>query len=148
MDGVNDLPEDLKRALDALDARAARAASGVDAGRVADRVLARLRTEPVEAAAPRWRTALRLAAAIAVLATGTVVVRVLTEGARPAAVAALPMDLPDSLSSAQAAALIEAVAAGSDSAGITAAAITVDDLDEAELRALLQAMQSDMEGAL
>ena len=42
---MNELPEDLSRAFDALDARAARRAARVDPSRVAARVLARLRTK-------------------------------------------------------------------------------------------------------
>jgi len=149
MDDVNELPDDLRRALAELDARAARAAAGVDPERVAGRVRERLRAEPVVAAVPgRWRMALRIAAAVAVLATGTVLVRVLTDTRPAAGVAALPVELPESLSTLQATALMDAMVAGTDSAFATPAALTVDDLTEAELRALLQAMQSDMEGTL
>jgi len=145
---MNELPDDLAKALDALDARAARAAARVDAGRVSARVLERLRTEP-EVAAPRrtWRI-LRVAAALAVLVTSGVLVRTITNDA-PAGVVILPVEMPESLSAGQAEAVLEAVAAvRSDTGIVTTAVVSVEDLNEAELRALLQAMQSDMEGAL
>jgi len=148
MDGVNELPDDLAKALAALDARAADAAARVDAERVAERVLGRLRTEPVVARPHRTWTAMRIAAAIAVLVTGGVVAKVALDGGRSAVVATLPVDVPESVSTQQAAAVLDAVAASADSAVVFSASVTVDDLSEAELRTLLQVMQSDMEGAL
>ncbi len=146
---MNELPDDLRRALAALDARATKAAAQVDAERVAARVLQRLRSEPAPAATPRhWRTALRVAAAVVVLAAGTVLVRVLTDDRPGAPVATLPLELPESLSTTQATALMDAITAGTDSAAAAPVTLTLDDLNEAELRALLQAMQSETEGAL
>jgi hypothetical protein len=149
MDGVNELPDYLTKALETLDARSARAAARVDAERVAGRVLARLRSEPVVAVAPRrtW-TALRIAAVLAVFVTGGLFVRAVSDWGRPATVAALPVDVPESLSAQQATAVLDAVAASTDSAAWTATVVSVEDLNEAELRALLRAMQSDMEGSL
>lgn len=146
---MNDLPDDLAKALKALDTRAARAAAKVDAQRVEARLRERLRAEP-EIAAPRpMRRVLRIAAALAVLILSGVLVRTLTEEDSPRIVAALPVEVPESLSAGQADAMLEAVAAvRSDTWDVVGTVVSVEDLNEAELRALLQAMQSDMEGAL
>jgi hypothetical protein len=161
MDPVNELPDGIARALKALDARAARREAAVDPERVVQRVLARLRSEP---AAPvglpglaSWvwgvpRT-LRVAAAAVLLvlagATGLVMVR---GGRAPAGagVATLPVVVQvDSLSQAQAEAVLKAIDDVRAVNGGTPAAstVSVQDLSEQELRALLQAMQSS-EGAL
>jgi hypothetical protein len=151
MDVMTELPDDLAKAMGALDARAARAAARVDAERVAARVLERLRSEPDVVGPLRpWRV-LRIAAALALLVTGGVVVRrVMRDDAVTVVRAALPVDVPESLSTRQVEAVFEAVAAvPSDTAVImTSAAVSVEDLNEAELRALLQAMQTESEGAL
>jgi hypothetical protein len=149
MNDLNDLPDDLAKALEALDARAARAASRVDAGRVEARLLERLRTEP-EIAAP-WQPlrVLRIAAALAVLVVSGALVRMMVVDGRPPVVAALPVEVPESLSAGQVEAVLDAVAAvRADTSAIAATVVSVEDLNEAELRALLQAMQSDMEGSL
>jgi len=146
MDVVNELPDDLAKALAALDARAATMAARVDASRVAARVTERLRAESAPAPRRGW-TVVRIAAALAILAAGAVATRAVLRQERPAAVAALPVEVPDSVSEQQAAAALDAMATGADSATATAAVITVDDLNEAELQALLQTMQSE-EGSL
>ncbi len=146
---MNDVPDDLAKAMDALDARAARAASRVDAERVAARVLERLRTEPVVVRSAGPLRMLRIAAVLALLVTGGLVVRMLVDEGPAAAVATLPVDVPDTLTTNQVEAVFEAVAAApSDTAVVSTARVSVEDLNEAELRALLQAMQSDEEGAL
>lgn len=141
--------DELRRALDALDARAAKSAARVNVERVSARVLERLRSEP--AATPgRWLPrALRVAAAVALLVIGGVVAGVVTRGERAGAVSHwLPL-LPDSLSQAQADSLIEAideVRAVNVTTG--AASGSVEELSEQELRALLQAMQTSEGGEL
>ena len=160
MDPMSELPDGIARALKALDADAARREAAVDPERVAQRVLARLRSEavaPVALGGARWvwsgpRT-LRLAAALALLVAAGTTSLVIVRGSRipvPAGAAALPVAIPvDSLSQAQAEAVLKAI---EDVRTVNAAApapstVSVADLSEQELRALLQAMQLS-EGAL
>ncbi|MGD0483656.1 MAG: hypothetical protein ABSB58_03265, partial [Gemmatimonadales bacterium] len=86
---MSELPDDLERALRDLDAMAARRAERVDAERVAARVTARLRSEPVRGArvvartwalplSPRW-VGLAAAAVVVVLA-GTMARSILQPG--------------------------------------------------------------------
>ena len=149
MDDVNEVPQELREALDALEARASRAAARVDAERVAARVLARLRTEPVtDVPARRWTwRALRVAAAVVVLVGAGLMLR--HNSARPPADVGLALPLvSDSLNSDQAEATLQAVGQvrASDTT-TTSGTVLVDDLTESELRALLQAMQSTTEGS-
>ena len=147
MNHEDGLPEDLARALRALDARAARRAERVDPARVADRVLERLRSKPEPARrvirfplpAPRiWVAA---AAAAVVLAVGGVLAR----GGGPAHSTSVPvaMQALDSLSQSQ----LETVLAAAGEVRPVAledyrsSSPTLDDLDEQQLRALLQAVQ-------
>lgn len=137
---MNDLPDDLAKALKALDARAARAASQVDAGRVEARLLERLRSEPEVAAPVLTRRVLRIAAALAVLVVSGVLVRTVMDS--PPVVVALPVEVPESLSAGQAEEMLDALAAvRSDTSAVVASVVSVEDLNEAELRALLQTMQ-------
>lgn len=161
MDPMSELPDGIARALKALDADAARREAAVDPERVAQRVLARLRSEPVAPVAfgggAHWVWSvprpLRLAAALALLVLAGTASLVIVRGGRipaPAGTAALPVVIPvDSLSQAQAEAVLKAI---EDVRAVNAAApapstVSVEDLSEQELRALLQAMQSS-EGAL
>lgn len=153
MDDLNELPAELRRAVDALDARAARAARRVDVERIAQSVRRRLQGA-AEAPAPRlWRVwamphALRVAAAVAlVVVTGTVAVVRMQRGPYAARTAVGQVWGLDSLSAAQADSLIRVVdevrtlnaGAPGSSAG------TVEDLNAQELRALLQALQNSEE---
>jgi len=151
MDELNELPKRIRDALDARDARAARAAAGLDAERIAVRVLERLRSEPAELPARRWtRAAIRVAAALAVLVAGVVVARQQIQ--RPGSERALvvgALDALDALNAQQAESVLAAVeqlrAVDTTALATATASLTVDDLTEAELRALLQAMQSETE---
>jgi hypothetical protein len=151
MDDLNELPDDLKRALESLDARSERRARAVDPRRVAERVLARLRSEPAEDARPRWQGLLRVAAlaaaAVIVLAALSVaVMRIRTGSIAPeSAAAALPVELDqESLAVGQADALLKAA----ENIPVTAAAetepsmVTVEELDEQELQTLLHDMET------
>lgn len=150
MDPVNELPDRIARALEALEARAGRAAAGVDQERVADRVARRLRDGEMPATPgvlPRllaWPRALKVAAAAAVLLTaGSVAILRLGAGHERGSVAA-QLDGVDSLSVSEAEAVlnvVDSIRAVNASVPETSA-VSVEDLSEQELRALLQAMQS------
>lgn len=157
MDQMSDLPPGMAKALEDLDARAGRAAARVDVERVAGRVLSRLSAEPevpgtllgrVLAAPRAWRVA---AAAALVIAGGTVTWLGLRHDAPPtmAATVGLPIAGVDSLDRQQAESMLRVVNGIQpvNAAVPRASAVTMDDLSEQELRALLQAMQS-REGAL
>lgn len=150
---MNELPGDLERALRELDAEAGRRAARVSPERVAARVVARLRAEPAAGAvvvrSRRWVGL--AAAAVLVVAVGGVALRLAGGGsAPPVAVPVIARGL-DSLDVAdlervlrvagevepQAAALVPA-----------SASATWDDLTEAQLRAVLQAVQQDEGGTL
>lgn len=150
MDPVNELPDRIARALEALDARAGRAAAGLNQERVADRVAKRLRDGEMPAAPgvwPRllaWPLALKVAAAAAVLLTaGSLAILRPGAGHERGSVAA-QLDGVDSLSVSEAEAVlnvVDSIRAVNASVPETSA-VSVEDLSEQELRALLQAMQS------
>ncbi len=158
MDHMSDLPPGMAKALEDLDARAERAAARVDVERVAARVLSRLSAEPEAPmtllgrvlGAPRaWRVA---AAAALVVLGGSVTWLGLRHDAPPLTMTAtggLPVAGVDSLDQQQAESVLRAVNGIQpvNAAVPRASAVTMDDLSEQELRALLQAMQS-REGAL
>jgi hypothetical protein len=155
---VRELPDDLERALRELDSRAAHRSAHVSPERVASRVLARLRAEPAEevgAGALTWAQSRRwvglAAAAVLMVTGGAVAVRLLQPaGAAPVAVPVVAQGL-DSLDVAglervllvtdevrpQAAGPVQVSAGG-----------TWDDLSEAQLRAVLQAVQQSEGGTL
>ena len=144
----DELPDDIARALGRLDADAARRARGVDAGRVADGVLARLRDEPAKVVPIRPRArmplAMRRAAAVALLVIGGMTVRQVVQ--RPRAIEAW-LPVAESLNVAQQNAVLAAVdSTRLETAILPAASVTVEDLDEQELQTLLETM--DTEGAL
>lgn len=152
---MNELPPRLKQALDALAARSARHAAKVNADRVAARVLERLRTEPVAArpgtvrlGLPR-RALFAVAAAMAIVLAGALY---LARSAPPAPVTADACALPacpTGLTAAQSDTLLEAleqVRALNGTPLVSSA--SVEELNEEQLRALLQAMQSSEEGSL
>jgi hypothetical protein len=146
---LNEMPDEVARAVEALDARAQARAEGVDVPALAERVLARLR-EPQVRVVPLWRRpGLRAAAALALALASAVVVREATRGpARTAAWLPVPVELRlDSLASGEAEALLAAVEAARNGEAVRPAVLTLEDLSEAELRALLQAMES-VEGVL
>jgi hypothetical protein len=145
------MDDELKRALEALEARAERSAVRVDVERVAARVLERLRTEPVAAPVRSLAKSLRVAAAVVLLA-GAGATAVLLSGRGPEGAVArlvLPTTLGDSLSPEQADSLLRSIeevrtlnVAADPSSG------SVEELTEQELRALLEAMQASPGGSL
>lgn len=150
MDAMNELPDDLAKALKALDERAAKRARSVDPGRVSRTVLERLRVEPAPAERPmwvrHWRAMALAAAAVVVLAVLSVAV-LRTQGARSgAAVAAtaLPLELDtQALAEGQAQALLQALeevpAAGATYGEPSLG--SVEELNEQELQTLLRDME-------
>lgn len=152
MDPVRDeLPEPIAAALQALDARAARAAARLNADRVAARVVERLRREGT--AEPRrawWMTpaVLRVAAALVILVgAGATAARMLDHGSTTAAVR-LPVAIPvDSLSTQQLEAVLRAVGEvrAANFAPVTSSNPSLDSLSEQELQKLLASL-SDAEG--
>jgi hypothetical protein len=154
----DELREPLAGALKALDERATRRAAAVDAARVAAHVLQRLREEPVIVMRPRpWNlTALRVAAAVAVLVIGGAVAQRLLVGPRGSGMA---MGLPvvtsaeglvvDSTDATQETALLAAVddARAAAHGALPATTVLVEDLTEQELQTLLSTMEN-RDGAL
>lgn len=144
----DELPDNLARAMKALDADASRAAERVNPDRVAERVIARLREAPaVEVAAPARRTWIRVAAALLLLLTGALLGRYALGPQAPVLNARtdLPVQAGDSLVVAQTDALLNAVEAVRTVSTDTVEArtvVSVEDLNETELRALLQSMAS------
>ena len=150
----DELPDNLARALKALDDHAARAASRLDPARVASGVLERLRTDPDVLVTParRWNGgALRVAAAAILLVIGGVIgqrlaIRPVSRGVSD--FAGLPVALSaDSMDAGQVTELLAAVeqvraapAGVTDSAATMARTVSVDDLSETELRTLLRIM--------
>jgi hypothetical protein len=142
MDDMNELPDNLARALHDLDARAARAAAKVDSAHVAEAVLKRLGERDVEVVRPMWRlTGVRIAAALVLLAVSGVTARRIAIGRH--------MSLPlaaqtESLTTGELNDVLKAV----DDARVAGrpvfapSAVSVDDLSEPELKALLAAMES------
>ena len=150
MDAMNELPDELAKALKALDERATKRARAVDAVRVARRVLERLRAEPEPAVRPawvrHWRPLALAAAAVVVLAALSVAVLRLQNARTGAAVAtmALPLELDTQvLADSQAQALLEAV----EEVPVAAApysepsVASVEELNEVELQTLLHDME-------
>lgn len=157
---MNELPDELLRALRRLDAQAARRAEGVDPERVAARVAARLREEPVSASpvvarswafpvAPRW-VGIAAAAMVIVLA-GTLARGILRpRGAAEVAVPVLAQGM-DSLDVSGLERLLRAAGEVTPSSAEpvrVARSGTWDDLSEEQLRAVLQAMQQSEETKL
>ena len=155
---MNELPDDLERALRALDAKAARRAAGVSAELVASRVLARLRAEgsrsPVRGirpwgAAPRWVGL--AAAALVVLFAGSAVTVLLRTGAVPAVPVPVVAQGLDSLDVTGLERVLRVTGQVRPQAVVAVQAAgygTWDDLTEEQLRALLQAVQHTGEGKL
>ena len=145
MDDMNELPDNLARALHDLDARAARAAAKVDSAHVAEAVLKRLGEPDVEMRRPMWRLAgVRIAAAAVLLAVSAVTARRMIVGAH----ASLPLAVQaDSMTAGDMDDVLKAVddARLAGHSVFAPAAVTVDDLTEAELRTLLAAMESARE---
>lgn len=153
---MSELPEDLERALRELEAQAAQRGAHVSPERVASRVLARLRAEPAAGAAEGRRVPSRrwvglAAAAVLVVIAGTVAVRLAYRGgAAPAPVPVVARGL-DSLDVSG----LERVLRVTDEvrpqvAGPVQVSTTDtwDDLSEAQLRAVLQAVQRSEGGTL
>jgi hypothetical protein len=155
---VSELPDDLERALRDLDARALRRAGRIDPERVASRVLARLRAEPergITVLGRPWALSTRwvgvAAAAVVVLVAGTVATSIL--GPRGTAGVAVPVvaQALDSLDLQGLERLLSVTGQVRPLAVEPAAAQgngTWDDLSEAQLRAVLQAVQHSEETSL
>lgn len=150
---LNDqLPPEIAGALRALDRDAAKSAASVDAERVASRVLARLREEPVTPIrATRWNLrVLRIAAVLAILvAAGALARRIIVapHGGAEVALSVIPASLDTA--SVDERALSAAVDEAHAAAGgvLPATTVLVEDLNELELEALLTTMNSP-EGSL
>ena len=144
MDDLNELPDNVARALKALEADADRAAARVNTGRVADGVLKQLRQPEVVEARHPSRGWLRVAAVLVVLLGAAGLVRRLVDVPdNTVAAAGLPIQA-DSLAPTEAQALLGAI----DSLNILPAEssitsrVSLDDLSETELQALLQSMET------
>jgi hypothetical protein len=153
MDELEELPDQIARALDRLDARAERRAGRVDAERVAARVVARLRAEPDVATLSvlgrrfALRAMVRVAASVAILATGGVVaVKLLRHAPEPKQGWLPVVDARAArvLTASRADSLIRAVDQVRVLNGpVPVSSASVEELNAQELRALLQAMQSE-----
>ena len=157
---MNELPDDMERALRDLDALAARRAERVDAELVAARVTARLRAEPVRGArvfprpwafpvSPRWVG--MAAAALVVVLAGTMARSII----RPGGSASVPVPVIaqgiDSLDVQGLERLLRVAGEVRPSAAEpvrVAGSGTWDDLSEEQLRAVLQAVQQSKETEL
>ena len=155
---MNDLPDDLERALRDLEAQAARRAAHVSPERVASRVLERLRAEPAGDAgtgARPWAPSRRwlgvAAAAVLVVTTVAVGVRLVREGgAGPVAVPLVARGL-DSLDVSGLERVLRVTGEVRPSVVGPAQVLSSgawDDLSEAQLRAVLQAVQQSEGGTL
>ena len=149
-ENLNDqLPGEIAGALRKLERDAAQRAMSVDAGRVAARVLARLREEPATPLrAPRWNlVALRIAAVLALLVVAGALAKrfvfVPRGGTEVATLSVVPASV-DSFAPADATALLGAVEDAHDAAGgvLPATTVLVEDLSEQELETLLKTMDS------
>jgi len=142
----DELPEEIRAALAKLDARAEAAAQRVDVGRIVDGVLNDVKTAREErrandgaGKAARW---IRAAATIALVAGGAATAVLVAKNEAPE-VAGLPLNI-DSLHASDSQAIMIAVEGlRSPDTTIASAMVTVDDLSEQELRALLQAMENE-----
>jgi hypothetical protein len=157
---VNELPDDLERALRDLDALATRRAERVDAERVVAQVAARLRAEPVREAtfaARRWvlpvsrRWVGLAAAALVILLAGTMARSIL----RPGVPAIVPVPvMAQGLDSLDVQGLERLLRVTGEVRPSTAEPVrmsvsgTWDDLSETQLRAVLQAVQQSEETKL
>lgn len=149
MDDLNELPDVIRRGLERLDDRAEARARHVDAARVAERVVERLRSVPAEMPRPqrRWQWAVRplalAAAAAVVLLAGGALLRQRLAGRD--ATAALPVGI---LAESTLASHATAVAGAVDSllvvngSELTTSIVTVEDLTAAELETLLDELGS------
>lgn len=147
MDRMNEeMPRGMRDALEVLEARTARRASTVDVERVAARVLERLRRGGAQEPRRVWwvrPAALRVAAAVVVVAAaGYLVSRLPSRG--PVS-AGLPVGIAamDSLSSGQLEAVLEAateVSPVADTALPVSSTASLDDLSEQQLETLLASL--------
>jgi hypothetical protein len=133
-----DLPPALRRALERIDVKAQSAAQRIDVGRVADGTMRRL-GDPAYG-----RTDLRAygkrAAWVAAAAAAAIVVGVTLSRESPARLP-VAMDSIFVADSQEVLAVVNEVAVA-DTA-LTASVVMVDDLNEQELRALLQALENE-----
>ena len=143
----NELPEPLGRALDALESRAARAAGTVDAARVADTVLRRLRSgETVPASRPVWQlTMVRVAAVLALLVVSATVARQRWYHGMPASRGNDTALVADSFAIADLDELFYAVDESAQEGAVSAfqPGFSLDDLTEQQLLTLLSTMDEE-----
>lgn len=142
------LGPELERALGELGSRAARSAARLDSARVAAQVVERLRAERARPflfrdVAPRH---LAVAAALVVTVISGAVLRAVVQQRPPVTGAvALPLGAyADTLSETQARAILEMVAEAGALNGnvvVPSASVTIEDLNETELRTLLQSLE-------
>ncbi len=151
---MSELPGDLERALRELEARAARRAAHVSSEQVASRVLARLRAEPA-AGAGRWAPARRwvglAAAAVLVVIAGTVGVWLAYRGGAeraPVPLVARGLDSLDVPGLERVLRVTDDVRPQVSGPVQVSTSDTWDDLSEAQLRAVLQAVQRSEGGTL
>ncbi len=149
MDELEDLPNELARALDRLDARAERRAARLDAERVSAAVLKRLREEPEVAVHRRFGAPalVRVAAGLAIVVTAGAVGARLLHHQSPEWLPVVDARTARTLAGTRADSLLKAV----DHIQVLNAAVpvtsaSVEELNTQQLRALLQAMQSSEEG--
>jgi predicted DNA binding protein len=145
----DELPPEIGAALRALDARATQRAARVDVERVVARVADRLRRGEGERRRISWMSpvALRVAAAVVVLAAAGVVVNLTLDHSQQTASLRLPVAMPamDSLTAPQLEAVLEAtneVHAVTDSAARGTSGVSLDDLTEQQLQALLVSLEN------
>ena len=138
MDEMNELPDNIARALRELDDQAGRAAARLNPAHVAESVLHRLREPMAEIRLATWRlTMVRVAAAVVVILAGGATALRLARHSAASARSALPMGLAvDSLSSGDLSSLLTDVNDFGESGVLTQPA-TLDDLTEPELQRLL-----------
>jgi len=139
----DELPEEIRAALAKLDARAEAAAQRVDVGRIVDGVLNDVKTAREERRANDGAgKAARWIRAAATIAGGAATAVLVTKNEAPE-IAGLPLNI-DSLHASDSQAIMIAVEGlRSPDTTIASAMVTVDDLSEQELRALLQAMENE-----
>jgi hypothetical protein len=153
---VSELPGDLERALRELEAQAAQRAAHVSPERVAARVIARLRAEPaVGVAEGRWAPSRRwvglAAAAVLIVIAGTVGVRPTHRGGAapvPVPLVARGLDSLDVPGLERVLRVTDEVRPQVAGPVQVSTSDTWDDLSEAQLRAVLQAVQRSEGGTL
>jgi hypothetical protein len=139
----SELPDGMRVALKALDARAAERAATVDVERVAARVVERLRHEGAEPRRLLWMrpAAVRFAAGLVLLVAAGATARLIVERPSQSAARSLPVTLPamDSLSTGQLEAVLKAAGElrAANFEAVPASNRLLDNLSEQELQQVL-----------